>query len=196
MKLSQLHTGETGIVVKVLGHGAFRKRLIEMGFVKGHGVSVVLHAPLRDPIKYDIMGYEVSLRRSEADLVEVVKISPEEAAVLGAKAVMTVETLDVQREYHQERHTINVAFIGNPNCGKTSLFNIASGAKEHVGNYSGVTVDAKSGYFEHGPYRINIVDLPGTYSLTCYSPEELYVRQYLKANTPDVAHGGYHQSRA
>ena len=190
MKLSQLHTGETGIVVKVLGHGAFRKRLIEMGFVKGHGVSVVLHAPLRDPIKYDIMGYEVSLRRSEADLVEVVKISPEEAAVLGAKAVMTpaptVETLDVQREYHQERHTINVAFIGNPNCGKTSLFNIASGAKEHVGNYSGVTVDAKSGYFEHGPYRINIVDLPGTYSLTCYSPEELYVRQYLKANTPDV----------
>lgn len=190
MKLSQLHTGETGIVVKVLGHGAFRKRLIEMGFVKGHGVSVVLHAPLRDPIKYNIMGYEVSLRRSEADLVEVVKVSPEEAAVLGAKAVTapspTIEDIEARKVYHHERHIINVALIGNPNCGKTSLFNRASGAREHVGNYSGVTVDAKEGYFEHGSYRINIVDLPGTYSLTCYSPEELYVRQYLRENTPDV----------
>lgn len=190
MKLSQLHTGETGIVVKVLGHGAFRKRLIEMGFVKGHGVSVVLHAPLRDPIKYNIMGYEVSLRRSEADLVEVVKVSPEEAAVLGARAVTapspTIEDIEARKVYHHERHIINVALIGNPNCGKTSLFNRASGAREHVGNYSGVTVDAKEGYFEHGSYRINIVDLPGTYSLTCYSPEELYVRQYLRENTPDV----------
>lgn len=190
MKLSQLHTGETGIVVKVLGHGAFRKRLIEMGFVKGHGVSVVLHAPLRDPIKYNIMGYEVSLRRSEADLVEVVKVSPEEAAVLGAKAVTapspTIEDIEARKVYHHERHIINVALIGNPNCGKTSLFNRASGAREHVGNYSGVTVDAKEGYFEHGSYRINIVDLPGTYSLTCYSPEELYVRQYLRENTPDI----------
>ncbi len=190
MKLSQLHTGETGIVVKVLGHGAFRKRLIEMGFVKGHGVSVVLHAPLRDPIKYNIMGYEVSLRRSEADLVEVVKVSPEEAAVLGTRAVTapspTIEDIEARKVYHHERHIINVALIGNPNCGKTSLFNRASGAREHVGNYSGVTVDAKEGYFEHGSYRINIVDLPGTYSLTCYSPEELYVRQYLRENTPDV----------
>lgn len=190
MKLSQLHTGETGIVVKVLGHGAFRKRLIEMGFVKGHGVSVVLHAPLRDPIKYNLMGYEVSLRRSEANLVEVVKVSPEEAAVLGAKAMSvpapTVEDIEAQRVYHHQRHIINVALIGNPNCGKTSLFNRASGAREHVGNYSGVTVDAKEGYFEHGSYRINIVDLPGTYSLTCYSPEELYVRRYLRENTPDV----------
>ncbi len=190
MKLSQLHTGETGIVVKVLGHGAFRKRLIEMGFVKGHGVSVVLHAPLRDPIKYTIMGYEVSLRRSEADLVEVVKVSPEEAAVLGTRAVTapspTIEDIEARKVYHHERHIINVALIGNPNCGKTSLFNRASGAREHVGNYSGVTVDAKEGYFEHGSYRINIVDLPGTYSLTCYSPEELYVRQYLRENTPDV----------
>lgn len=190
MKLSQLHTGETGIVVKVLGHGAFRKRLIEMGFVKGHGVSVVLHAPLRDPIKYNIMGYEVSLRRSEADLVEVVKVSPEEAAVLGSRAVTapspTIEDIEARKVYHHERHIINVALIGNPNCGKTSLFNRASGAREHVGNYSGVTVDAKEGYFEHGSYRINIVDLPGTYSLTCYSPEELYVRQYLRENTPDV----------
>lgn len=190
MKLSQLQTGETGVVVKVLGHGAFRKRLIEMGFVKGHSVSVVLHAPLRDPIEYKIMGYEVSLRRSEAELVEVVKMSAEDAAVLGTQVAMTpspaVEAVRARSGYHHERHIINVALIGNPNCGKTSLFNRASGAREHVGNYSGVTVDAKSGSFEHGAYRINIVDLPGTYSLTCYSPEEVYVRQYLKENTPDV----------
>lgn len=190
MRLSQLHTGQTGIVVKVLGHGAFRKRLMEMGFVKGHAVSVVLKAPLRDPVKYDIMGYEVSLRRAEADLVEVVEISPEEAAVIGARAVSAplpaIEDIEAREAFHHQRHIINVALIGNPNCGKTSLFNRASGAREHVGNYSGVTVDAKEGYFEHGDYRINIVDLPGTYSLTCYSPEELYVRQYLRENNPDV----------
>ena len=190
MKLSQLRTGETGIVVKVLGHGAFRKRVIEMGFVRGHAVKVLLHAPLHDPIKYSIMGYEVSLRASEADLVEVVKVSPEEAVSLGSMAVASsgVSEADIaaRTAYHHERHIINVALIGNPNCGKTSLFNMASGAKEHVGNYSGVTVDAKEGYFIHGDYRINIVDLPGTYSLTCYSPEELYVRQYLSDNTPDV----------
>lgn len=190
MKLSQLQTGRTGIVVKVLGHGAFRKRLIEMGFVKGHGVTVVLHAPLQDPIKYRIMNYEVSLRRSEADLVEVVEITPEEAAVLGAGAIMRPGITDcdmpAKREYNRERHSINVALIGNPNCGKTSLFNRASGAREHVGNYSGVTVDAKEAFFDYGGYRINIVDLPGTYSLTCYSPEELYVRMYLRENNPDV----------
>lgn len=190
MKLSQLRAGETGIVVKVLGHGAFRKRVIEMGFVRGHAVKVLLHAPLHDPIKYSIMGYEVSLRTSEADLVEVVKVSPEEAAAMGASAMassgVSEAEIAAQAAYHHQRHIINVALIGNPNCGKTSLFNIASGAKEHVGNYSGVTVDAKEGYFVHGDYRINIVDLPGTYSLTCYSPEELYVRQYLSENTPDV----------
>ncbi len=190
MKLSQLHTGDTGIVIKVLGHGAFRKRLMEMGFVKGRPVNVVLKAPLRDPIKYDLMGYEVSLRRSEADLVEVVEISHEEAAILGTKALAASSepqsAVDADSRYHHERHIINVALIGNPNCGKTSLFNRASGAREHVGNYSGVTVDAKEGYFEYKDYRINIVDLPGTYSLTCYSPEELYVRQYLRMNNPDV----------
>lgn len=76
--------------------------------------------------------------------------------------------------------------VGNPNCGKTSLFNVASGAHEHVGNYSGVTVDAKKGFFEYKGYHFNICDLPGTYSLSAYSPEELYVRRYLKNEIPDV----------
>lgn len=186
MRLSDLKTGETGIIIKILGHGAFRKRVMEMGFVKGRPVEVVLHAPLRDPIKYSIMGYSVSLRASEAHLIEVVKIEGD-LDISSLKSLGTIsETSETHTVLDREHHTINVALIGNPNCGKTSLFNIASGMSERVGNYSGVTVDAKSGKFEYKGYRINIVDLPGTYSLASYSPEELYVRRYLRDYTPDV----------
>lgn len=159
--------------------------MIEMGFVKGQTVKVLLHAPLRDPIKYSIMGYEVSLRRSEASLVEVI---PDHKASEDIQTPVTSlhDTDNTTEEFKSHSRTINVALIGNPNCGKTSLFNIASGAHEHVGNYSGVTVDAKKGVFHHNGYTFNIVDLPGTYSLASYSPEELYVRRYLKEETPDV----------
>lgn len=190
MKLSELKPGQTGVITKIHGHGAFRKRLIEMGFVGGHSVRVLLDAPLRDPVKYTIMGYEVSLRRAEAALVEVVAVSDEQAADMGEAALREpgpdmAHRQAIEKAHHQ-RKIINIALIGNPNCGKTSLFNIASGAKEHVGNYSGVTVDAKDGHFEYGGYRFNIVDLPGTYSLSCYSPEEVYVRRYLSESTPDI----------
>ena len=189
MKLSELKTGSVAIIVKVHGHGAFRKRLLEMGFVKGHVITVLLHAPLKDPIKYSILGYEISLRAAEASLIDVVPISPEEGAVIGEETIRAEVAADeesARRIFDHHRHLINVALIGNPNCGKTSLFNIASGAREHVGNYSGVTVDAKTGHFMYAGYRFNIIDLPGTYSLSCYSPEELYVRQYLRSDTPDV----------
>lgn len=188
MRLSDLKTGETGIIVKILGHGAFRKRVLEMGFVKGRPITAILSAPLRDPIKYSLMGYEISLRRSEARLVEVVPIKDSDANNLPDFTHLNVvaDEDDFSREYRGLSHTINIALIGNPNCGKTSLFNIASGAHEHVGNYSGVTVDAKRGRFEYGGYKFNIVDLPGTYSLSVYSPEELYVRRYLKDEMPDV----------
>lgn len=193
MRLSDLKTGDKAVVVKVLGHGAFRKRIIEMGFVKGQTVLVELNAPLKDPIKYKIMDYEISLRRSEASLVEV--ITPEEAEAVFADAHKTTgesklsaseEDECIKRALTKSTKTINIALVGNPNCGKTSLFNIASGAHEHVGNYSGVTVDAKKGFFEYNGYHFNIYDLPGTYSLSAYSPEELYVRRYLKDETPDV----------
>ena len=188
MRLDELHTGQTAVIVKILGHGAFRKRLIEMGFVKGHEVKVLLHAPLRDPIKYSIMDYEVSLRTAEAHLVEVMPVEIEgqgDLTDLGDKATRKRHHED-NPEFSARRRTINVALVGNPNCGKTSLFNVASGAREHVGNYGGVTVDAKQGTFNHRGYTINIVDLPGTYSLASYSPEELYVRKYLRNETPDV----------
>lgn len=196
MRLSELKTGETGVIVKILGHGAFRKRVMEMGFVKGQEIKSILNAPLNDPIKYSIMGYELSLRRSEASLVEIVRInshdatcdSPLPADTMLASAHDDDETVAIDPREHARRtqRTINIALVGNPNCGKTSLFNVASGSKEHVGNYSGVTVDAKYGHFTYGGYRFNIVDLPGTYSLACYSPEELYVRRYLRDEMPDV----------
>ena len=191
MRLSQLTTGDTGVIIKILGHGAFRKRMIEMGFVRGHEIKVLMAAPLKDPVKYEIMGYEVSLRRSEADLVEVEPLTDETTPERFAHTNTVSDTSSIARApasyTHAERHrTINVALIGNPNCGKTSLFNVASGAREHVGNYSGVTVDAKYGEFNHNGYHFHIVDLPGTYSLASYSPEELYVRRYLRDETPDV----------
>lgn len=172
------------MIVKILGHGAFRKRVMEMGFVKGRRVKVLLHAPMKDPIKYSILGYEISLRRSEAEMIEVEPLDNADGAPKDADPAAEAEASGLTHSQHMQ--TINVALVGNPNCGKTSLFNIASGASEHVGNYSGVTVDAKKGHFDYKGYRFNIVDLPGTYSLTSYSPEELYVRRYLKDETPDV----------
>ena len=193
MKLSELKTGERGVIVKVNGHGSFRKRIIEMGFVKGNKVKVILNAPLRDPIEYEIIGYKISLRREEASKVEVISETEakqllSEREALPALDAAGEEYLEREMTYlaAERRKVIRVALVGNPNCGKTSLFNMASGSHEHVGNYSGVTVDAKEGTFVHGGYRFQIVDLPGTYSLSAYSPEELYVRQNLIDDMPDV----------
>ena len=202
MKLSELKNGEKGVIVKVLGHGGFRKRIIEMGFIKGKTVEVLLHAPLEDPVKYKLMGYEVSLRRQEAEMIEVITAkerASEEGQEHGNTGVTgheseramdrkndTFSEQSLHKAALQQRRTINVALIGNPNCGKTSLFNFASGAHGHVGNYSGVTIDASEAYANYFGYRFNLTDLPGTYSLSCYSPEELYVRKHLTEKSPDV----------
>ena len=190
MKLSELRTGEIGVIVRVMGHGGFRKRIVEMGFIKGKTVEVLLNAPLHDPVKYKVMDYEVSLRRAEADLVEVV--SEEEAQEWERNLGTTQSPLTGKDESPMHRlanlkgHELNVVLVGNPNCGKTSLFNIASGAHERVGNYSGVTVDAKAGHFNTDGYHFSIIDLPGTYSLSAYTPEELYVRKYIIEQHPDL----------
>ena len=212
MKLSELKTGERAVIVKVNGHGSFRKRIIEMGFVRGKLVKVVLNAPLKDPIEYEIIGYKISLRREEADKIEVLSESEAKELMAAQEPVPPIEASDcedmpasardteagvhgngdalIEKEMAhlaaERRKMIRVALVGNPNCGKTSLFNIASGSHEHVGNYSGVTVDAKEGKFEYGGYKFTLVDLPGTYSLSAYSPEELYVRRNLIEEVPDV----------
>ena len=188
MKLSKLKTGEKGIIVKVLGHGGFRKRIIEMGFIKGKEVEVLQNAPLQDPVIYKLMGYEVSLRHQEADMIEIVSAdTPFEATQFVISDSDRIHEDDyVRHEAMKERRTINVALVGNPNCGKTSLFNYASGAHGHVGNYSGVTVDATEAHASMFGYEFNLTDLPGTFSLSCYSPEELYVREHLTEKMPDV----------
>ena len=212
MRLSELKTGESGTIVKVMGHGGFRRRIMEMGFVRGQQVEVLLNAPLKDPIEYKIMGYDISLRRSEADMVEVLTDSeateylegghrrhhhehhhhhgpggePERndafgAADSGAECCTSIDEVVTRRT-----RTITVALVGNPNSGKTSLFNAISGGHEHVGNYSGVTVGAKIGSCVYRGYRFEVTDLPGTYALSAYTPEERYVRHHLAESIPDV----------
>ena len=176
--------GSSVQVVRVMGEGAFRQRLLEMGFVRGAKVTVLKNAPLQDPVEYMILGSHISLRHSEAAKVEVTDKDAEfcdlEDAFNG-----TVETT-VAGVDPMSDNVLRVALIGNPNCGKTSLFNNVTGAKEKVGNYGGVTVDSKEGWFSVGGRKVQLVDLPGTYSLTEYSPEEMYVRTYIRDHHPDA----------
>ena len=175
--------------MRVAGHGAFRKRIIEMGFIRGVTVEAVLNAPLNDPIKYRIMNFEVSLRRADAEKVEIVAEDEADREIVNHDDYRSIDVPDNDPMHHiaaERARTINVALVGNPNCGKTSIFNIAAHAHERVGNYSGVTVDEKVGTFQHKGYTFNLVDLPGTYSLSAYSPEELYVRKHILEKNPDI----------
>lgn len=209
MRLSELQPGEKAYIIKINGSGAFRKRILEMGFVHGKEVKAILNAPLQDPVKYEIMDYEVSLRRSEAELIEISKEKVDVTTKFSCEAkgkhkhssacfscpyatqkygLKKNNELQEKKEKYckNKKKTIKVALVGNPNCGKTSIFNNASGAHEHVGNYGGVTVDIKEGKISYKGYKIILVDLPGTYSLSAYTPEELYVRKYLIEEKPDV----------
>jgi len=184
MQLSKLRSGGEGIIVKVRGRGAFRRRIMEMGFVKGKKVIVIKNAPLKDPIEYSLMDYRVSLRRSEAELIEVIPEHEWDQKVIeknGSKI-----TLKEIHSNSSSSNLINVAFVGNPNAGKTSVFNYASRSHEHTGNYPGVTIDSKLAQISLYEYIFNITDLPGTYSLSSYSPEELFVRKYITDTIPDV----------
>ena len=197
MKLSELKNGETAVIVRLSGHGGFRKRIMEMGFIRGEKVKSVLDSPMHDPVKYNVMGYDVLLRRSEAAMIEVL---PEDEAKKELTPAPTFSRLSMCESCNgnncnscmfkkiktKRNNIINVALVGNPNSGKTSIFNALSNQNEHVGNYSGVTVDAKTGSFNYKGYRINITDLPGTYSIAAYSPEEIYVRRHLFEQMPDI----------
>ncbi|NOR86036.1 MAG: GTP-binding protein, partial [Bacteroidales bacterium] len=183
--LYDLHQGESAIIVKVRGRGAFRTRIIEMGFVVGKKVTTIKKAPLKDPIEYSIMDYDVSLRQQEAKLIDVI-MEDEPGRIKVPHYHGMIEGNGQKKGFIRKDKIINVALVGNPNSGKTSLFNFASNSKERVGNYSGVTVDAKLAHFYQEGYQFNVVDLPGTYSITHYTPEELYVRNYIFNEIPDV----------
>jgi len=185
MRLSEVIENNTVIITKVLGHGSFRRRISEMGFVAGKEITVLKNAPLRDPIEYQLMGYNVSLRRAEANLIEV--ITAEEALHLEPQSFDgTIDMEILKTSAYKKGKIIHISLVGNPNCGKTTLFNRVTNSNEHVGNYSGVTVDAKEATFSRGNYSFKLVDLPGTYSLTSYSPEELFTRNYIIEETPDI----------
>lgn len=183
MNLSELEPGNKATIIRVKGRGAFRKRITEMGFVVGKVVTVIKKAPLQDPVEYNILGYNVTLRTSEAHLIE---IDPHNSIEQEANYSGTLNEVSENTLISGKSKTIHVAFVGNPNSGKTTLFNYASNSRERVGNYSGVTVDAKEARFEQDGFEFIITDLPGTYSITAYSPEELYVRDFINENMPDV----------
>lgn len=185
MKLSELRIGEKAIITKVRGRGAFRKRILEMGFVPGKEIQAIKKAPLNDPVEYRIMGYDVSLRNSEADLIDVV-VNYSGATSDDSKYSGVIDKEGLKTNGKNKEKQITIALVGNPNSGKTTIFNYASGLRERVGNYGGVTVDAKIGSVKIKDYIIQLVDLPGTYSLTAYSPEELFVRDYILRKTPDI----------
>ncbi len=186
MKLSELKEGEKGIIAKVRGRGAFRRRIMEMGFVAGREVTVTKYAPLKDPIEYSVMGYEVSIRREEAELIEIYLPDEEPQQVNGNfYGTRKEDTSALPPKGRRHKH-IKVAFVGNPNCGKTTIFNSVTGLHEKVGNYGGVTVDSKTAIYKRDDYVFELTDLPGTYSLTAYSPEELFVRKFIIEEIPDV----------
>ena len=185
IRLSNIETGDHALITKVFGHGAFRKRITEMGFVKGKMVKVIKNAPLQDPIEYEIMGYNVSLRRSEAHLIEV--LSEESSQLLEQIPFEGTISDNILKTSKREKNSIiNVALVGNPNSGKTTLYNFASGSHERVGNYGGVTIDAREAEIKSGGYTLKVTDLPGTYSITEYTPEELFVRRHIAEGMPDV----------
>lgn len=185
MNLADLPTKDNAYITRVKGRGAFRKRIIEMGFVKGQKVTSIKNAPLKDPIEYEVMGYKVSLRRSEAQLVEI--FTKEEAKEITTNQFNGIlSDTDYIKTANLKQKTIHVALVGNPNAGKTSLYNYASHSKEHVGNYGGVTIDSRMARLQHNEYTFELTDLPGTYSISAYTPEELYVRKYIFGEMPDV----------
>ena len=185
MTLNELHTGDSAIITRIRGRGAFRKRLTEMGFIRGKNIKVVKSAPLKDPVEYRILDSNISLRRSEASLVEVVT-EKDYQPVRPAGPGKISDALQRGPVVPKPGKIIDVALVGNPNSGKTTLFNRVSHSKEHVGNYAGVTVGSKEALFNHKGYTFRITDLPGTYSLSDYSSEERFVREHILKNKPDV----------
>jgi ferrous iron transport protein B len=181
--LYDLIEGEEGIILKIKGRGKFRHRLMEMGFIAGKKVEVIKKAHLRDPVEYKVMGYHVSLRNSEARLIEIARDSKQKDFQT-PNGILADE--EVNKSWLERSKNIQVALVGNPNSGKTTLFNYVSRSKEKVGNYPGVTVNSKEAVFKQAGYTFSLVDLPGTYSLKSYSTEEIFLRNYIFDNKPDI----------
>ncbi|ODS33086.1 MAG: ferrous iron transport protein B (GTP binding) [Candidatus Scalindua rubra] len=177
MNLAMLKPGEKRKIVKIGVRGSLKRRLMDMGLLVGEEVKVEKVAPLGDPIEVTIKDYSLSLRKREAKGILV-------EAMNGRQT--TGNHKSVVGSQQSEKKTISVAVAGNPNSGKSTLINAIAGTKLQVGNWPGVTVEKREAVFNHEGKRIKLVDLPGTYSLSPYTQEEIIARDYLAHEKPDV----------
>lgn len=195
MRLRDLKTGESGRITVVGGQGALRQHFLDMGVVPGAEIKLMKLAPMGDPMEFRIHGYELTLRLADAEKIEIEPVNiPEENAAEGEPAEKTKAKHPGLGEggiYHVKADgnplpdgtTITFALAGNQNCGKTTLFNQLTGANQHVGNFPGVTVDRKDGVIKGYPKTL-VTDLPGIYSMSPYTSEEIVTRQFLLDDKP------------
>jgi ferrous iron transport protein B len=184
--LSDLNIGDKGFIHSVKATGEIRRRLLDVGLFKGTKFKIMRLAPLGDPIVIRVKGFDLSLRLEEAKQIRVEKIGFTGDGIPMREHKNLYSPIPKKEKIIRNTKKITVALLGNPNSGKTSLFNAIVGAHQKVGNFTGVTVEKTEGSVKHKDYIINIIDLPGTYSLTPFSPEEVVARDYIIEEKPDV----------
>lgn len=192
MKLDNLAIGKSAVIVSVGGTGALRQHFLDMGLIQGVEVTVVKYAPMGDPIEIKIHDYELTLRKEDAQKIEVKEITKKEELkneniIFKNKnhpgyGESNYDKINNHQIYH-ESDLLTFALVGNQNCGKTTLFNQLTGSNQHVGNFPGVTVDRKDGVIK-GYKNTLITDLPGIYSMSPYSSEEIVTRNFLLKEKP------------
>ncbi len=192
MKLDNLAIGKSAVIVSVGGTGALRQHFLDMGLIQGVEVTMVKYAPMGDPIEIKIHDYELTLRKEDAQKIEVKEITKKEElknenTIFQYKnhpgyGESSYDKINNHQIYH-ESDLLTFALVGNQNCGKTTLFNQLTGSNQHVGNFPGVTVDRKDGVIK-GYKNTLITDLPGIYSMSPYSSEEIVTRNFLLKEKP------------
>lgn len=193
MTLKELKIGKTAVIRSVGGSGALRQHFLDMGLIQGAEVTVVKYAPMGDPIELKIHGYELTIRLDDAEKIEVDEIHPVSSKGKTTKTVIKAVHPGYGEggKYHVKKHEnpipdseiLTFALVGNQNCGKTTLFNQLTGSNQHVGNFPGVTVDRKDGVIK-GYKNTLITDLPGIYSMSPYTNEEIVTREFLLKDRP------------
>lgn len=193
MTLKELEVGKSAVICSVGGKGALRQHFLDMGMIPGAEVTVVKLAPMGDPMELQIHGYELTLRLAEADQIEIEQIARRSRAHEGMEMLHDCEHpgLGEEGKYHSKKDEnplpdgtlLTYALVGNQNCGKTTLFNQLTGSNQHVGNFPGVTVDRKTGSIKGHP-NTEITDLPGIYSMSPYSSEEIVSRNFVMNEKP------------
>lgn len=193
MTLKELEIGKSAVIRTVGGQGALRQHFLDMGMIPGAEVTVVKLAPMGDPMELQVHGYELTLRLAEADQIEIAPIDQRTRNHAGMERLQATEHpgLGEEGKYHSKKDEnplpegtlLTYALVGNQNCGKTTLFNQLTGSNQHVGNFPGVTVDRKDGIIK-GYADTDITDLPGIYSMSPYSSEEIVSRNFVLEERP------------